>query len=126
MNMNFFSKRESVAISVHLGDMKYVRHTRAHLLGRCNNDPIRVLDFFRKHVTREEFNGNEILQRIAAGLRKEGLGHKIRFKPSDTQAREAIAPKAEKASPMDKLRSLGFADILIKRGLAKYAIPALS
>ena len=126
MNTNFFSKRETVAISMYLGDMKHVRQTRAYLLGRCNNDPIKVLDYFRQYVTREEFDGNEILQRIAEGLRKEGLGHKIRFKPSDTTAPEAITLQATKASPMDKFRSLSFADVLIKRSIVKYAIPALS
>ena len=111
---------------MYLGDMKHVRQTRAHLLGKCNNDHIRVFDFFRKHVTREEFNGNEILQKIATGLRKEGFGHELRFKPSDTTAPEAMTPQVIKASPMDKFRSLSFADILVKRGLIKYAIPALS
>ena len=124
MNTSFFSKQETVAISMYIGDMKHVRQTRAHLLGRCNNDPIRVLDYFRKYVTRKEFKGNEILQRIASGLKKEGLGHKIRFKPSEPVAQETA--KIPQLSPMKILENSGFADILARRGLVKYALPVLS
>lgn len=124
--MNFFSKRETVAISTYLGDMRHVRQTRAHLLGQCNNDPVKVLEFFRKQVTREEFNGNEILQRIAVGLRREGFGDKIRFKSAETVVPESAPARRPRISPMDKLWNLSFADILMKRGLVKYAIPALS
>lgn len=113
-----------VAVSMYLGDKRHELRTRAHLLGRCNNEPVKVLDFFKKHVTEKEFDGNEILQRIARGLKKEGFGHKIRFKPEPKPAPKK-KPEPPKPTPMEKFKGLGFADILEKRGLVKYAMPTL-
>lgn len=94
MSLQFFSTRERAATDIYFGDLRHERRTRAYLLGRCNNEPLKVLEFFRSCVTREDYEGNEILQRIAMGLRREGFGDKIRFKPSpeETSARQ---PKDE-------------------------------
>lgn len=87
---SFFSRKEVAAINTFIGDLTHERRTRAHLLARCADDPIRVLDYFRRFVTREDFAGNEILQKISGVLRKEGFGHKIRFKASGRQTRRPL------------------------------------
>lgn len=122
MSMQFFRKQEKTAISIYLSNQRHERQTRAHLLGRCNNEPIKVLEFFRNYVTREEFEGNEILQRIAVGLRKEGFGDKIRFKSSKPRMpAESKTAIMKRINPIDRIRNLNYSEILEKRGLVKYA-----
>ena len=77
----FFSHKETIAISVFLGTQKHQRKTRAYLLGRCNNEPIKVLEYLQKYVSRKDLEGNEILQKIVKSLQDEGFGEKIKFKP---------------------------------------------
>jgi len=121
----FFSKREAAAINTFIGDLRHDRKTRAHLLARCNDDPVRVLEYFRNHVTREDFDGSDILQRIAKGLKREGFAHKIHFKPSAPITTPSSTPAVKMGNPMDIINRLPFADVLQKRGLIKYAIGQL-
>jgi hypothetical protein len=92
MSLQFFTVRERAATDTYLGDLRHKRTTHAYLLGRCNNEPLKVLEFFRKCVTREDYEDNEILRRIAMGLRQEGFGDKIRFKSSPEET-SATQPK---------------------------------
>ena len=113
MKSVFFSKKEQSAIATFLGDLQHARKTRAHLLARCNDDPIQVLDYFRTFVTEEDFQGDEILQKIAKALKCQGYGDKLRFK-------ESTQTKATKIENI--VRALPYADILEKRGLIGHAM----
>lgn len=127
MSMQFFKRQETVVVSVFLGDRRHERRTKAHLLGRCNNEPVKVLEFFRNHVTREDFEDNEILRKIAMGLRKEGFGDKIRFKPPVPVGKQLKDPAIpQKTSLIEKIKELSYSDILEKRGLVKYAAQAFA
>ena len=116
-----------MAISTYAGDLKHARRTRAHLLARCQDDPIRVLDYVRNYVTEEDFHSDETIKRIVNCLKREGLTDKIRFKASsDTKKDSEISTRIPKRNPMEIISSLPFKDILDKRGLTGYAIKCVS
>jgi methionyl-tRNA formyltransferase len=110
----------------YIGDLRHVSSARAHLLARCQDEPIKVLEYVREYVTEKDFQSDETIKRIVNSLKREGLTGKIRFKtPSDTNDSE-ICARISKRNPMDVISSLPFKDILDKRGLTAYAIKCVS
>ena len=121
-----FSRKEAMAILTFVGDRKHDRRTRTHLLARCQDEPIRVLDYVREHVTEADYRNDEIIKRIVNGLKKEGFGEKIRFKAPSNPNNSGIEFKTlKKFDPMEIIRRLPYKDILDERGLTGYAIKHL-
>ncbi len=115
-----------MAILTYIGDLRHVSRARAHLLARCQDEPIKVLEYVREYVTEKDYESDETIKRIVNSLKREGFTDKIRFKaPSDTNDSEIYA-RISKRNPMDIISSLPFKDILDKRGLTVYAIKCVS